>query len=300
MVRYSIVVCTYNGEKTIEDCVQSLLLQNIPQEEYEVIVVNDGSTDNVERVVRKFIRDRKNVRLISCASNRGLSAARNLGWEEAKGDFVFYIDDDAVADEDWVMKVAEEYRQHVAGVGGYCRPYSVNQFSLYEQARTFLTYGAHAEKVDGAGGANMSFRKQILSEIGGFDPRFTNVADDADINRRLTTLGYTLKVVPSITVRHRGPETLWDFCVTKFKRGKGSYLFLKKHRLKRPFLDVGRDLIISIARFKASFRVGAEMAELVDRTNLNKTFGFLVLLDRFLYLFGLSVEYICDQGNRNV
>lgn len=300
VVKYSIVVCTYNGEKIIEECLQSLLSQNIPKDKYEVIVVNDGSTDNVEEVVRRFMRNHTNARLISCASHKGLSAARNLGWKEAKGDFVFYIDDDAVADEDWVTRVAGDYTDDVAGVGGYSRPYSANKFSLYEQARTFVTYGLHAEKVDGAGGLNMSFRKEVLREIGGFDPRFTSVADDADINRRLTILGYRLKVVPSISVRHRGPKGLWDFCVTKFKRGKGNYLFLKKYSLVRPFLDVVGDLIMSVARFKGSFRIGTQMAELINRTDVSTTFGFLILLERLLYFFGLSAGYICDRGGRSV
>lgn len=299
MVKYSVVVCTYNGEKTIEECLESLLSQNIPEEEYEVIIVNDSSTDNVEEVVRRLTRNLKNVKLISCTSHRGLSAARNLGWKEAKGDFVFYIDDDAVADEDWVMRVANEYTDDVVGVGGYSRPYSVNKFSLYEQARTFLTYGSHAEKVSGAGGLNMSFKKHILREIGGFDPIFTSVADDADINRRLTTLGYTLKVVPSISVRHRGPDGLWNFCVTKFKRGKGSYLLFKKHGLVRPFLGVVGDLIISVARFKRSFRIGTQMAELINRTDVSRTFGFLALLERLFYVFGLTMGYICDRGSRS-
>lgn len=298
-VKYSIVVCTYNREKIIEECLQSLLSQNIPKKEYEVIVVNDGSTDNVEEVVRRLMKSHPNVKLISCSPRGGVSAARNLGWKEAHGDFVFYIDDDAVADKDWVMKLANEYKENVAGVGGYPRPYSENKFALYEQARTFVTYGLHGEKLNGAGGLNMSFRKQILRKVGGFDPRLY-AGEEADINRRVTSLGYALKVVSSITVRHRGPETLWSFFVRKFKLGKGGYLFLKKHDLVVAFPDVVGNLIISVVRFKRSFRIGTQMGELINRTDMSTTFGFLILLDKLLYFFGLSTGYIYDRVSRSV
>src|SRR5262249_5445804 len=91
--RISVVVCSYNGAETIDKTLTSLNRLNYP--DYEVIVVDDGSTDNTASIALKHA-----VRLIQ-SENKGLSNARNLGMDAATGTIIAYIDDDAYADPDW-------------------------------------------------------------------------------------------------------------------------------------------------------------------------------------------------------
>src|SRR5208337_5666748 len=107
----SVVVCTYNGKRTIRACLEGLRRVDYPN--FEVIIVNDGSTDGTEIIAKEY-----GFRVISIP-NGGLSNARNIGMRAAKGEIVAYIDDDAVPDPQWLTYLAATFlsTDHV-GVGG--------------------------------------------------------------------------------------------------------------------------------------------------------------------------------------
>src|SRR5206468_5876731 len=109
--RISVVVCTYNGARTIRDCLDGL--QRLAYPDYEVIVVDDGSTDGTGAIAAQY-----DVRLIQTA-NRGLANARNTGLKAATGQIVAYLDDDASPDPHWLSYLAARFvsTSH-AGVGG--------------------------------------------------------------------------------------------------------------------------------------------------------------------------------------
>src|SRR5207245_2502668 len=109
--RISVVVCTHNGERTIGRCLEGLLKLNYPN--FEVIIVDDGSTDKTPAIAREC-----GFRLIS-TENRGLGAARNLGLEAATGEIIAYIDDDTYPDPDWLMYLSDAFlTTDYSGVGG--------------------------------------------------------------------------------------------------------------------------------------------------------------------------------------
>src|SRR5207245_2299668 len=94
--RVSVVVCTYNGSRTIRDCLEGLARLDYPN--YEVIVVDDGSSDATPAIAAQYA-----CRLIR-TENRGLSSARNTGLAAATGDLIAYLDDDAYPDPHWLRK----------------------------------------------------------------------------------------------------------------------------------------------------------------------------------------------------
>ena len=93
----------YNVEQYIGKCLDSCLNQDLPKDEYEIVVVNDGSPDNSSRIVEEFMKKYSNIRLIN-RENGGLSAARNTGIREAKGEYVWFVDSD-----DWIEKNILKY-----------------------------------------------------------------------------------------------------------------------------------------------------------------------------------------------
>src|SRR5204863_6644455 len=105
----------FNGQRTIRDCMEGLEKLRYPN--YEVIVVDDGSTDGAAAIAREY-----SVRVIS-TKNRGLSAARNTGMEEATGEIVAYLDDDTRPDPDWLSYLAAAFlNTDYVGVGGPTLP----------------------------------------------------------------------------------------------------------------------------------------------------------------------------------
>ena len=110
----SIIVCTYNGAQKISKSLVSLFNQNYPKNKYEVIVVDDGSTDDTLAVVSKFP-----IVLVKHEKNKGLAAARNTGLKKSHGELVICFDDDCTADKHWLSELVKAYKDNsVMGAGG--------------------------------------------------------------------------------------------------------------------------------------------------------------------------------------
>jgi GT2 family glycosyltransferase len=205
--RISVVVCTYNGARTLRECLAGLAALDYP--DYEVIVIDDGSTDASAAIARQFP-----CRLVS-TENRGLSRARNTGLELATGSIVAYIDDDAYPDPHWLRYLATTFRHSAhAGVGGpNLQPPGDGWIAECVASAPgnpvhILVSDHEAEHVPGC---NMAFRKAALEAIGGFDPQFRVAGDDVDLCWRLTDAGFTLGFSPAAVVWHHRRNSLRAF-----------------------------------------------------------------------------------------
>jgi GT2 family glycosyltransferase len=194
----SVVVCSYNGARTIAETLTGL--QELEYPDYEVIVVSDGSNDATEEIARQY-----DVRLIS-TENRGLSSARNTGMEAATGDIVAYIDDDAYPDPHWLTYLAATFlsTEHV-GVGGpnIAPPGDGPIADCVENSPGNPTHILLSDQeAEHLPGCNMAFRKAALQAIDGFDPRFRTAGDDVDVCWRLHQRGWSLGFSPAAMVWH--------------------------------------------------------------------------------------------------
>ncbi len=197
--RVSVVVCTYNGARTLDQCLKGL--QGLDYPDYEVIVVDDGSTDSTADIARGY-----GFRLIS-VDNGGLSRARNIGWKAATGEIVAYIDDDAYPDPHWLTYLAATFMKTThAGVGGpNLAPPDEGTVARCVASSPggpvhVLISDTEAEHIPGC---NMAFRREALEALGGFDARFTIAGDDVDLCWRLQQRGQTLGYSPAALVWHR-------------------------------------------------------------------------------------------------
>ena len=196
--RLSVVVCVYNGERTLADCLEGLERLDYP--DYEVIVVDDGSTDGSAAIAERF-----DVRLLS-TENRGLSRARNAGIDAATGEIVAFIDSDARPDQDWLTHLAHSFDlSGFVGMGGpnIAPPGGDRIESCVARApggpAHVLGTDVEAEHVPGC---NMAFRRWALREIGGFDPRFRVAGDDVDVCWRIQDAGWRIGFSPAAVVLH--------------------------------------------------------------------------------------------------
>lgn len=208
----SIVIATYNRCSDLEECLASIFkLRNGPR---EVIVVDSGSTDGTKELQEHFP-----IRYVSIGE-RNREHARNVGISLASGGVVVFLDDDVVVHEDWLSCLTEPYvNDGVGGVGGRVVPYGrsekfyvkTNRAEVGKVFKSGLVIGnfdvplSVAIEVDSLIGCNVSFRRDALVEVGGFDENYlgTGYRDDTDVCMRIRRLGYKLMYQPKALVWHK-------------------------------------------------------------------------------------------------
>jgi glycosyltransferase involved in cell wall biosynthesis len=230
-VKFSVVIPTYNRAATLRQTLTALMAQDYP--DYEIIVVDDGSTDDTRAMIA---REFPQVRYIY-QQNRGPAAARNRGIAHARGEIIAFTDDDCVPPRDWLARLADGYARYpdVVGVGGYLEaPDEVLQRAPLARYERFIARRvfrvSEREYVGGfecpAGGTNnIAYRRAILERVGGFDESFPYAAgEDADLKWRICQLGARLLYVP-VKMTHLQTYTWESFKRQARVRGKGTRLF---------------------------------------------------------------------------
>ena len=222
----SVIVCSYNGGPTLALCLDSLGKLNYPQ--YEVILVDDGSTDNTPYIAAQFPW----VRYIH-QSNQGLSHARNTGAAAAKGEVFAYTDSDCMVDPDWLYYligtlVSGDY----AGVGGpNVTPPAKNWIQACVAAAPggpshVLLTDVVAEHIPGC---NMAFYRWAFEGAGGFDTEYRKAGDDVDFCWRIQQAGWVVAFSPTAIVWHYRRFTLRAFLKQQEGYGEAESLLRFKH-----------------------------------------------------------------------
>lgn len=202
--RISVVVCVYNGERTLHDCCEGLRALDYPN--YEVIIVDDGSKDNTAAISAEY-----GFRLIR-TPNQGLSRARNVGLEAATGEIIAYTDGDARPDPHWLMYLANAFENssHV-GIGGW-NIAPVDDGSMAQCVAHAPGGPVHVllsdREAEHIPGCSMAFRVSALKAIGGFDPQFRAAGDDVDVCWRLQEQGWTLGFSHGAMVWHHHRDSI--------------------------------------------------------------------------------------------
>ena len=200
----TVVVCAFNAEETLADCLEGATRLDYPN--VEVLVVDDGSTDRTAEIARRFA-----VTLLQ-TPNEGLSKARNTGIRAARGEIIAFTDADARPDPEWLRYLVAAFEEsEYAGIGGpnlapagdgpvadsvACAPGGPIHVLLSDD---------EAEHIPGC---NMAFRREALGTIGMFDPRFRVAGDDVDVCWRLQDAGMSLGFCPSAMVWHHPRPTV--------------------------------------------------------------------------------------------
>ncbi len=222
--KFSVVVCSLNGASTIRDTMEGL--KNLEYPDYEVIVVNDGSTDETPQIAGEY-----DVRLIS-TENRGLSNARNTGLEAARGEIVAYIDDDAYPDPHWLKYLARTFMTtSFVGVGGpnIAPPGDGSIADCVANAPGGPTHVLISDEIaEHIPGCNKAFRKDALEAIGGFDPRYRAAGDDVDLCWRLQEKGWVIGFNPAAVVWHHCRNSVTAYWKQQLGYGKAEALLEQK------------------------------------------------------------------------
>ncbi|OGO04688.1 MAG: hypothetical protein A2Y73_01235 [Chloroflexi bacterium RBG_13_56_8] len=221
----SLIVPVRNGERVIARCLQALGIQDLDRD-YEVIVVDDGSTDGTRDTVLLF----PHAHLI-CQPPQGAAAARNRGWAIAQGDIILFTDADCAPQSDWARQLITALER--TGAAGARGVYATQQRSLVArfvqvEYETRYRRAADGESIDFVDTYSAAYRRQVLEEVGGFDERFLR-DEDQELSFRVTERGHRLIFVPSAIVDHLHARTVWAYARKKFYTSFWKVPVLKKH-----------------------------------------------------------------------
>ena len=218
MVKYSVIVPSYNSSSTIRSCLSSLLNQSLSKEDYEIIVVDDGSTDNTRSIIMEFP-----VKYL-WQPNSGPAAARNHGAREAKGSIILFTDSDCVPAYDWIEEMVKPFKSAdiiaVKGAYGTYQKSLVARFAQVEFQERFELL-MKAESIDMVDTYSAAFRHDTFRQHGGFDESFPVANnEDTDLSYKLSLTGNRMVFNPMAVVFHlRHPDTIYKYFRQKFWRG---------------------------------------------------------------------------------
>ena len=171
-IRISVIVCTYNRSKILRFCLDTLVNQTADKSLFEIIVVNNNSTDNTQSVAEEYASIHTNFRVVFEA-RQGLSIARNRGYMEARYEWVSYIDDDAKVSDDYIERAIEIISLKEPDIfGGPYFPYYVDEkpkWFLDKYETVELGEARMLSRKEFLNGTNILFNKNLLGSLGCFD-----------------------------------------------------------------------------------------------------------------------------------
>lgn len=241
----SIIIPCLNEEKNIGDCLRSLVGQDYQFGNYEIIVIDNGSKDRTQSIVKDFNKSHENITLV-IEPKKGVAAGRNTGIKYARYDYIALIDADCEAPTDWLTVLIENYcsatkkDDKVIAVGGTNNPPKNSSKFLKAIGVALDSYVGSFNSIQGRRFAghryvvslsnlNVLYRKDKLFEIGLYDESLLSEAEDADLNFRLSLSGNKFVFIPQSFVWHKMRSTPKAWLKNMFRYGKGRARLLKRH-----------------------------------------------------------------------
>jgi GT2 family glycosyltransferase len=207
----SIIIVNLNGKKWLEKCFKSVLASDYPHDKFEIILVDNGSTDGSVKFVKDLFRNDTRIKVLCNERNLGWSPANNQGMKLAKGEILICLSNDMEVDPRWLKEIVNMMRSDSSIGIVPCNSISMWDRKTFDSGMNFLDkYGfaysyAPQEKprqVFFAEGMAFAIRKHVFEEIGGFDDYYFMEYDDMDLSWRARLAGYKVFFCPTSLVYH--------------------------------------------------------------------------------------------------
>jgi len=247
----SIIVPAYNEERVISDCINSLLALDYPKEKYEIIIVNDGSTDRTVDIVNEFAKDYKNITLLS-KENGGKASAQNFGLKYSTGRFVLITDADTVVERDWISKMLKDLKKFDIVIGAYYARDPDTWLEKVQNAHYLIKFKFGGLKGRPSVGTNIGFRKEVVRKIGSFNESKTSVTED--FIRRAEEAGFKIHFNPKIVVFTKCTTNIKDFLKQKLRWRENLLSYLRGEKITfSDLLGLGYTFGLSFILFVSFF-----------------------------------------------
>jgi len=217
------VIGVRNMENTIGKTIESILKQNYPHK--EILVINDGSEDNTEEVLKNYP-----INIIN-TEKKGIANARNLGYKNSKGEFIAFTDADCELDPLWTSKMLSKFNDKKVGLVGARTVYRTDD--SYSSILRSMEFSRRFEKIKNhipswAGGQGLVFRRSVLEEIGGFNPKWVH-GEDTEISCLTIELGYKVCNENSAITYHLPESGFWRLVKKRYRDSKAHIRVFKNH-----------------------------------------------------------------------
>ena len=217
----SIIICTYNREDFLPFALQSLSQQSLDNQQYEVLIIDNNSTDRTATLSHEFIKQHPDVNLkYFLEKNQGLAYARNRGIKESSGRVISFIDDDAEARSDYAMNLIRTFQEYsdYDAIGGKVIPIFPEKKEPAWLSKYIWGVVAKVDKGDHPvpfkkkvpAGCNMAFRNVVFETIGLFDTQLAHRCDDLYIFGKLKAIHKVALYAPDVVVYHHIPPERMD------------------------------------------------------------------------------------------
>ena len=230
---FSVIICTYNRDKYLYDALQHVAVNDFPTEDYEIVLINNNSTDRTEAECQRFESDFPYVKFrYFVETKQGLSHARNRGIKESKGDILVFLDDDSFVKPDYLHNLQRQLNEHpeASAFGGKITPlfesgetpkwlcrWNLSWVSAIDKGASVVPFKGNSYPI----GANMGFRKECFDQIGDFNTELGRnkqnllAGEEKDLFNRMKERQMSILYFPDIEVEHVIPEkrTTKDFIV---------------------------------------------------------------------------------------
>jgi len=216
MSKVSVIIPAYNASSLIEECLTALQNQTYPLEDYEIIVVNDGSTDDTGDIAQSA-----GVKVVH-QENQGPAMARNCGVTHAVGEIIVFTDSDCIASENFLTEMIRPFSDPaVVGVKGAYRTKQTRLWARFAQVEFMERYVklSRSESIDFVDSYAAAFRKRVFQKVGGFDPHFPVANnEDVDLSYKIAGMGHPMVFNPDAIVYHTHPDSMKTYLKLKFSR----------------------------------------------------------------------------------
>lgn len=225
--RVSVIIPVYNVEKIIGHCLKAMFNQSCSNDLYEVIVVDDGSTDGTERVVKNY------PVIYIQQKNQGPAVSRNRGVQEAKGEIILFTDSDCTTDTNWINEMIKPFEDpKVMAVKGAYKNRQRSFMARFAQIEFEERFEMlrRVDSIDMVDTYSAGFRRETFLQMGGFDSSFPVANnEDTEFSYRMSKLGYRMVFHPHAIVYHLShPDSIKKYVIQKFGRGYWRMIVYKR------------------------------------------------------------------------